>query len=74
VIVEAVDRSARNDEALAGAELDFVAGDGEGEGAFEAVGGLLVAVVAVGAGNLAAGVSSNSNMARVPLDSWPSTR
>ena len=54
-IVEAVDRSARDAESVAGADFDFVSFEREGEDAVDAVDGLLVGVVTVRDGHLRSG-------------------
>ena len=54
-VIEAVDRSARDAEGVAGADFDFASFEGEGDDAFDAVDGLLVGVVAVGDGDPGAG-------------------
>jgi hypothetical protein len=54
-VVEAVDRSARDAERVAGADFDFVSFEREGDDAFDAVDGLLVGVVAVGDGDFGCG-------------------
>jgi hypothetical protein len=54
-VVEAVDRSARDAERVAGADLDFASIEREGDDAFDAVDGLLVGVVAVGDGHFGSG-------------------
>ena len=54
-IVEAVDRSARDAERVAGADFDFASFEREGEDAVDAVEGLLVGVVTVRDGHLRSG-------------------
>jgi hypothetical protein len=74
-IVEAVDRSARDAERVTGADFDFAAFEREGDDAFDAVDGLLVGGVTVGAmGTFAPAGMSASKMATEPPESLPSTK
>ena len=73
-VVKAIHGAAGNHDDLSGPYLRDLSFDGKGEYAFEAIGGLFVAIVAMGPGTLLPGATSNSNMATVLFASCPSTR